>query len=1311
MKVYTSTSAENSIQSDQINCIYTDRNGTIWIGTTRGISKYFPQSDDFKTYLFNDSFEFEQKANVSAITQDEKGTLHVADKAGSIYQYHESSDTFKRMPQTQIPDLNSLLFDMNNDCLWAGAKNVLVCIKPSGIVNFPLPKNDGNDSYVKSITQIDNFLILSIYPGKVKIFDTTKRTFISEYDEILPSIFALDCAKDAQDRLWLTTPLGLYRIDLNSKDVKIFTHDESNEKSLSYTGCTTLYFDNHNNMWVGTVKGGVNLGSSENSFSILQQSEKTPNSLSRKEVTSLYVDNNDMLWVGYPNYIDRFENDHITKAGTYRPTNYIQKIDAIGSIWCFAERKGQLYAGHNDLGLIRLNQKKNQFEKISLPDQLSNFDSDLRSISIDNQDNLWMAFHGKGIVMLNPDTKTFKTFTEKNSNLPNNWVEFIHLDHKNKLFVVLENSLMVLEEDGHELEYCFYGVENPNLPFTINVIHEDAHNHKYIGTSSGLVRLTDENEIYFIKTTEIFNIKSIRHDQNNILWLGTSNGLFSFNTRKNEVTSIYNIEDGVSFNEFSKRASTKTRDGTLFFGTPNGITSFHPETLMNNDIPPKVYIREIRLFDENISPKIKEGHTATHRGTYDSIALQHDQNLLSFEFGAIDFKRHNNIRLHYKLQGVDNDWNVGENGISKSYSNLPPGQYTFRVKAVHSNHTNGSTEKQLSLTIAPPYWKMPWFKMLLFIVLLGLVTLAYLWRIRQIKIQKKKLEIVIKGRTNSLLAKQKEVIDQKEKLQLFAESLKHANEARTKFFMNISHELRTPLSLILGPLEGMLDNPKSIETHQLKMVSRNAKKLLKLVNQLLDARKLETGMMRLGVMQGDIVDFAKNIFESFQYMASKTNIAYNFTHNINDTNCYFDHEILEKVLFNLISNAFKYTPSNGTITLAIRDVSDNNDEPYHQNPIENRCIELKVMDSGSGIAKEVHDKIFKRFFRPNDHLTKNNIGSGIGLSITKDFIELHKGHLKLESEKDKGSTFTVILPVSKDFFGDEEFVKNNISLSEHERYPHLHREYQPELLDSSVDLTFDIHDPTLLIVEDNIELQSFLTELLVPHYNVRVASNGVQGVSMANEFVPDLIISDVMMPEMDGLEFAGHIRSNEITNHIPLILLTAKASNAYKIKGIQTGADDYLVKPFDPTILKLKIKVLLENRERLKKKFSSDSFKNFAEREVLSADTSFLSKFKAHIEKNFKNPDFDLDELCKSMHLSRSQLYKKIKAITNHSPNDFIRNTRLEYAVLLLKEKSVLTVSEIAYESGFKNPRQFTRYFKEKYNVLPSSFIEKCTSS
>jgi len=779
-------------------------------------------------------------------------------------------------------------------------------------------------------------------------------------------------------------------------------------------------------------------------------------------------------------------------------------------------------------------------------------------------------------------------------------------------------------------------------------------------------------------------IRSVTIDDNSDIWVSGKNGLSRIKLQDSTIRN-YDIADGLLSLELNDRSSYRDEDGWLYYGGRNGFNVFHPDSIKENKFIPPVYITSLtvagqqKYFDKPLYEM-------------SAIDLQFNENDFSFDFVALNYINSQKNQYAYMLEGYDEDWKYVGNIHAANYTNMSPGEYTFRVKASNNDGYWNEEGASLTLVIHPPFWRTWWAYVIYSFVFLGLVYLIRRNELRKINLRQE-LELE----------------------QVNAEKLAELDIEKNKFFSNISHEFRTPLTLILGPLDRFIGKLKNEEQKQeLNLVRRNARRLQTLINQLLSLSKLESGKMKLRARPKNIVQLTNLFMRSFHSMAEHQGIKLDFESDAEEYIVYLDTIKFEKVVNNLLSNALKFTDRGDKIKVSIYTESTPHGSPSRgDNPPTG--IQINFSDTGRGIKKEELPHVFDRFYQVDETQMKTNLGTGIGLALTKELIELHHGTITVDSELGKGTNFTIYLPVGKDQLADDEIIAsdNTTSASDEELLndDYLFLQDVVPKTEINTEVPEDSDLPLLLIVEDNEDMRAYIKSYLDDSYNIIEAENGREGVEQAIEHVPDLIVSDLMMPKLDGNEMTLMLKTDLRTSHIPIILLTAKASIESKLEGLETGADDFLTKPFDAGELRIRIKNLIAQRRQLSVLLShhiGDTgqkrlIQELSGKMITKLDEQFIEKTTTLVQEHMSSPEFSVDMLAREMAVSRVQLHRKLKSLTDNSASDLIRNIRMIKAAELLKEGD-LNVTQISYEIGISSLSNFAKTFKEKYGVNPSEY-------
>ena len=1101
-------------------------------------------------------------------------------------------------------------------------------------------------------------------------------------------------AQDDEGNIWIATDHGgIALVDKRANSVRYLLNDPDDEHSLSQNSPISLYKDATGAMWVGTYKKGFNLYHKNNfKFPLVCHRPSDPHSLPANDLNSFVEDAAGNLWIGsngnglicYDRRANRFAQYRNIPGNPGSLSN-----DVIVSMRIDREQK--LWIGTYCGGLNCLDGKtfrRYQHDPAN-PNSLS--DDRVWEIFEDSRHNLWVGTLRGGLNLFDRKSGTFRHFHARDdgSSVRSEYVSSIAEDRDGNLWIGTDRGVDVLQRLSgtfrhYENDPARSGSLSNNV---VTSIIEDKRGNIWVATLHGLNLFNKYDGTFqtFGKKDGLPDdaVMSVVEDEQGGLWMGTPNGLSNLvltvresGLKKEVAICNYSESEGLQSRQFNEDAVCKTRRGELIFGGPSGFNIFFPADIDRRADNLTVRLTDFQVFNQSIRPGEElEGKIILQRSIAETgaLTLAYSQNVFSIEFAALNFFHLEKNAYSCKLEGFNKDWFTPDYDTRRvTYTNLDPGEYVFRVKA--SNVPGKwSGETTLKIRILPPFWRSHVAYFLYFLLILGALLLAG-WI------------ILDRQRMNFRLEQER----------LEAQRTHELDLLKIKFLTNISHEFRTPLTLILSPLERLLQTSKEPETRtQLELMSRNARRLLNQVNQLLDFKKLEVEETTFTPASGDMVQFIREISHSFSEMAGKKHLAFVFESRVKSLHMTFDQAKMSRVMYNLLSNAFKFTPGNGQVTVTV-----NRLQAYAAD--EPDIVEIKVSDTGIGIPSEVRYKIFDRFYQHSLPGTMVNQGSGIGLSITREFVKLHDGTIQVDSEEGKGSTFTIRLPVRQ----DSEHAKTPGETAEkaYAAAPNLAAAGEAGAARN------DAPKPSLLLVDDNPDFRSYLREALKQQYEILEAPNGKKGLETILNEMPDLVVSDVVMPEMDGIELCRLVKGDQRISHIPLILLTAHTAEERQLQGYETGADAYITKPFQFDILSVRIQNLIRQKEHLRKKMQRFVDVKPSEVKITSLDEQLIEKAIEVVEQNISNAEFSVEDLSHALAMSRVYLYKKLLALTGKTPIEFIRIMRLKRAAQLL-EKSQLTIAEVAYKVGFNNPKYFARYFREEFGMLPTAYQKKSRTS
>ncbi len=1306
-------STEDGLLDNSTISIAQDSTGFMWFGTINGLSRH--DGSGFKNYMFKTSDAGSPAyANIVSLYCDSRKTLWVGTSNG-LKVYNEQLDIFEDVKVFGKDDFTvfSILED-NSKRLWAGTTSGLFVknnTQPNGLFDpFKIGKVSIAVNNIRKIFEDKNRNIwVATTNGLSRMKMQGRKWLIQNYysdpknDQSLSNSFITDVAEDLQGNIWIATSnSGVNVLNMATSTFKKILYG-TNPNSLINNNVRKIICDRKGHMWVGTQEGLSIIDPNTFVVQSFQSEVWDVNSLSKNSIHSLMQDKNGSIWIGtyyggvncYYAYNTIFHNIQNTGRGTSLNNNVVSSIAE--------DEQNNLWIGTEGGGINYLNKKTGTFtiykNQLNNPSSLgSNL---VRTIYIDKEQNLWCGTHGGGLNVLPKGQSGFTRYLYKPDDPTYIHSEIFSVaeDHKGRMWVAAGTlGLAFFQKNGIQLTPIpIETIKGYKPGFMSTALLTDKDGAIWVGGNRGLYKIqndvfrTVDNTVFvnslqedaagniwaclnyqgvgvYNKHTNRFELYSDKdffsekrifaalQDNEGNMWLSSSTGLIKFSPSKNTV-QVYTTADGLPGNEFNTNAYLKTKDGAFYFGGINGLTSFYPHQIESNLQQSSMVFTGLKLFNEAVEIGDKSEVLKNSLNASGSITLRHSQNVIRIEFALLNFIKSNKNRFQYKLDGFDKDWNTTILP-SVSYTNLSAGTYAFLVKGANNDGV-WSTPAMLKINILPPLWRTWWAYILYILAIVAL--LFFLMRFLFLQALLKKEEAL--------------------------------HQIKINFFTNVSHEIRTHLALITIPIERLLEINKDNKflTQQLSIVKNNADRLLRLVQELMDFRKAENNLLQLHFEQENFVPFLQNIYETFRESSLQKNISISFTHNNNDIPLYFDKEQLEKVFFNLLSNAFKFTPNGGRIILSVEQLSDK--------------VIAKVEDNGRGIAPEYIDKIFGDFFQVPDYEVQNT-GYGIGLALAKNIVEQHGGTIDVKSHNlpESKTIFTVVLPQDC-----EKSISNTDVISTQTSNI---KNTPSKNINTTVLKSTDANEKpvTILVVEDNAELRQLIVQHFDTNYNVLECADGMNGWGMAAEVIPDVVVSDVMMPEMDGFELCTRLKSDKRTSHIPVVLLTAKSAQNDQVTGIETGADIYVTKPFSTRVLELSVKNLLNAREKLWEYFAQRTTTVIKTEELhyykSNADKEFLVTLTELLDKHFGEEDFGVDRLSRKIGMSPPVLYKKLKAVTGLTVNEVIKNHRMQKAAEMLLQPDV-SVNEVAFSVGFSDTKYFSREFKKKFGKTPRDYMKR----
>ena len=1328
---------KDGLSNNQVNAIYKDSNGFMWFGTASGLNRY----DGYDTRIYRSQ---KDDANslpdnyIEEIQEDASGNLWIRTGTGYVI-YNSVTDNFDRdveawMWNIGISGTPSLIYIDKG-------KNFWMYVAGKGVYQYSAGQKgavmvEGLDEMISkagitAMAECSEGVLLFFNDGVLVCLDEnnlkpkwTNRDIAEEWKENRDATFSLFV--DRNERIWIFSVEGIWVYHLPRKAWEL-----RSPRNDTYNTVRAVSQDKYGYIWVGKDQDGLEVIDPSGKTLRLTNDPGNGRTLSNNTVTALYEDEAGTMWVGTYKKGISYYNESAFKFG----------IADIGDINCVEDGGNDVvWLGTNDRGLIRWNSVTDErkiFSHTAAPGSISSdvivcllqdskgrlwagtfwgglncYDGNrfihyradkgngnsliydnVWALAEDADRNIWIGTLGGGLQCLNPQTGVFTTYATGNSNLVSDYISSICVGRDHTLIIGTSAGLAVMDLKTRKITN-FTGTKSGKTRFSnqnINQVYEDSRGLLWLATREGLnVYNPKQDELYEVPIKPDFSkllILGITEDENKSMWVSTGGELINVVLSVDSKTGhpvfrcyTYNDKDGLQSCDFNQRSLKRLYTGEIVVGGLYGLNRFRPDNIKYNSTLPKVMFTGFQLFNE----EVKVGEEYAGRiilpealNETQEIVLDYKQNVFTVLFASDNYVLPEKTQYFYKLDGFNEDWLTSMSDMHRvTYTNLAPGTYTLRVKATNSDGYAGTEEACLKIVILPPFWMTPWAYVVHILLILGIIFFS--------------LYTVQRRERNKFKIRQMEE-DAKKKEEL--------NQMKFRFFTNVSHELRTPLTLIISPLESMMKEiGDEKQQSKLKLMYRNAQRLLNLVNQLLDFRKNEMAGMHLTLSEGDIVSYVRSICTSFLILSEKKNVHLTFFSAMESLNMSFDEDKIGKVVMNLLSNAFKFTPEGGRVDVAL--------EMSKEAP--GRLL-IKVADTGIGIRDEDKERIFERFYQvEQEEPDHQSTGSGIGLSLVRDFVMLHEGTVRVVDNVGSGSVFMVEIPVkhvkltavpaqsAETAREDEEL------LSAMDKEEALQNELPDDVEDD--DSESEKEKPLALIVDDNEDLIAFMKDSLSLYFRIRSASNGREAWQMIPDLMPDIVVSDVMMPEMDGNELCRWVKTDKRTCDIPMILLTARQTVEDKVEGLTIGADDYVTKPFNVEILILRMRKLIALSKKHKVRTHIDP--EPSEIAITSLDEKLIENAIKYVEANIARSDLSVEELSHELGMSRVHLYKKLLQITGKTPIEFIRIIRLKRAAQLLRE-SQQNVSEIAYQLGFNNPKYFSKYFKDEFGVLPSVYQER----
>lgn len=1249
----------------------------LWARSSKGISRLDLETMRFRRYYLD---------NLMSIGVYNNGLL--AGTNSGLFSYNNKTDRFEKADHILDDEMPvSAIYQDNNQTLWLSSnqdyllwkiennKKEKIRIDAKGeLIVYELLMDSKNRLWIA--TRYHGLLAYNQNTNSFKSINKSSHPFFLEDNSVR------DILEDKEGRLWIGTFKGLAVFDLNKETCSFIHAGNNDEHRLSHNSVYSLFISNDDNIWIGTYFGGINYGKVSNQIFNKYHQSAVGERPSFPVIGGMIEDNNNNIWIategGGLDYFDRKENSFKNFPATNNKYGLSQTN--IKSLLLTEDEK--LIIGIFQGGLNILDIRKKEVKKYNDP-SFPNYPNHVNSI-IAYKNNYLLATES-GLLLFNPKTESFTPFFDSIEDQRKTKFQIVCLyqDSNGIIWIGSEyNGLLSYNPEKKELKsYRFDEFNHNSIPYnSINYIIEDHKFRLWIGTDGGGFCMYNRKEDHFTTFNRAKNnlpsdfIYGITESRFGNLWIATSKGLSRFDV-ENKLFFNYTSESGFPLKELNYNALLLTKQGELFVGGIDGLVSFKERDLLTINENLNVNFSSLYVNNLEVMPNDESGILSNDISVAKSFTMKPNHTVFSIHFSSFNYNNTLNNKYQYQLEGFDPDWVKSEFNTTATYTNLNPGKYIFKVRATDVAYNALTNEKSIEIIVKPPLSRTWYAYSLYAILVIGLILLF-----NHFYLTKVSLQYQLKNERSE------------------NKRIEELNSHKLRFFTNISHEFMSPLTIILSSLENAFSKHKipSKLQWQLNLALRNAKRLKNLNSELLDFRKIEQGYLKLKVQENDIVPYLQEIYEAFEEIARHKELKYSFIKEVEHLPVFYDSSQMDKVFYNLLSNAFNHV-TNKTGEISIHLIEEENN------------IEIEVRDNGRGIPKDELEKVFNRFFQHDSNFTDNSYqGSGIGLALTQSIVIAHKGTIVCESEENYGTTFKVSLMKGSTHFSEDEIStrKRNNTFSIDKELIHLSKEILDDEDDHRTNDLADSDAPLLLIVDDNPEIRISISSLFNETHQIITANNGFDGIDKALEYQPDIIISDVLMPKLSGFDMCKTLKTNLNTSHIPILLLTALDSEEDRTIAFKNGADSYCTKPFNSEMLKARIENLFQNRTILQQKFSTDP--NASNKTITKnlIDREFLDKTQKIIENNLLNPDFNVDLFASEMNLGRTIFYSKVKTITGQTPNDYIQTIRLKKAADMLVNDPTKNVSEIAYDTGFNSPRYFTMAFKKHFGVTPSNYIK-----
>jgi len=1324
---------KEGLSDNFVNNIFQDSFGYLWISTSYGLDRYDGYS--FKHYFYNSSRTQSLCSNfINHVQEDKEHNMWISTDAGvSCFNYSKQTIETIKFTEKKYYFVSKTL--IHNNLLYAATDNGIVIYNNKTKKSFLLDmgnlthesfhdiaidkhgrlwftrreyaycynlKNKKIKSYKteKSLHYLNDELWLKISVGEDGTLWLATANGLLEYNEARDHFNKI---VDTEGNISIATKgtviwianweSGLIRYDRKTKVKEYISQSTAAKDNSGFSPLVCVYIDKDNILWAGGGRGIMKFTSKSESIKYYDIGDKSVNAplLPAFQVRAVLVDSHNDLWVGAEDGIRKI--DQKTKSiEIYKSVSGIPQEKLNNQVLSLCEdNKGTMWVGTIS-GLNILNRKEKTFNYFSkAPKDIFLISNQIWNIQKDKSGLFWIGTR-LGLFHFNPETRLFSSFfsSANNPNTINDSRVMSVLPTKNAVYVGTKNGFCSITGQNLIKRYTYQSDNKFSIASnSVNYLFQDKKNRIWVLSDQGLQRfLPDEEKFVTVNALEGNRLLTGTEDNKGRLWILSNNNIFIFDPVKNDLKLLTDVTEAE--NSYTYAAPFKTKDGKLFFGKTDGVCFINPDKMFFNNKIPDVNLCSFNLFAKELIPGEKNSPLKSGINQIKELRLSYKQNFFSIDYVAVSFNT--SLRLHYAyiLEGFDNKWiNAGERRTAY-YTKMPPGKYIFRVKALDSMGQPEGSEKSFRIIITPPFYNTIYAY---FVYAILVVLMLYFFRrytIIQV-IEKSKLE--------------RSLMEQKKEHELY--------NSKVQFFMNISHEFRTPLTLILDPVQHLLDIEGSQQKSKyLLSISKNTKRLLLLVNQLLEFRKVETGTLQLRVSENNIIACISEIIHTFDDLALHKQITIKLKTELESCNVWFDLDMFERIMFNLLSNAFKYTPPEGNITISVAIGTENITEIKREwwllkkKEINKRkIVRVSIEDTGIGIPQDKLEMVFERYYQVPS--TVKTEGTGIGLSLVKNLVLLHQGTIAATSEEGKGTCFTFTLPLGRAHISDAQIVDYPMNEYVVQMNPDDMFFSDPDrtFIESDfIDLPSMSNKPVVLVVEDNKEIIMYIKNCLQLTYEVIMANNGQNGLEKAIKTMPNIIFCDINMPVMNGIELTKRLKKNELTNHIPVILLTANTSEESQLEAFSCGADDYITKPFNIKLLEAKMFNILNHEKEIRKKFRQQAiYEKVVGDNSIHSDDAFLTALNKFLGDNITNPELDVDLIARGLFISRSQLYRKVTALSDFSVKEYVKLYRLKMAESLLSQKD-MRISEVMDNVGFNNRSYFIASFKKVYIMTPSEY-------